>query len=375
MTGRRAFLTGLLIALAWTVAPGGSLACRHAYESEMPGVHEWLRKARASGHPLAGHAFETKAPSPPVATSCDAPDALFEVIARLAALMTDTFAGGRQFLLVGEVHDNGTHHDLRAELLRRIRTRHQASADKTRPYPGIVFEHIRADQRPALDLFAALSSKGQHLDRPAELFRFLKWDQSGWPDKSLFYALFRAVIEGRHPIFPGDPPRDMVRQVARQGASALGPEEVARLGLDQPLAPALQDALLDELEASHCGLMPKAAFSTMAEAQRFRDAHLAEALVAAAARHGSAILFAGNGHVRADRGVPLVLRRREPARNIVTVLLLEVEPDKTDPAAYVQRDTEGRPTSDFIVLTPRAERGDPCVAMRERFKPRDVPPK
>ena len=37
-------------------------------------------------------------------------------------------------------------------------------------------------------------------------------------------------------------------------------EELARLKLDQPLEPRLHDALLTELEESHCGMMPKTAF-------------------------------------------------------------------------------------------------------------------
>ena len=50
----------------------------------------------------------------------------------------------------------------------------------------------------------------------------------------------------------------------------------------------------------------------MAAAQRYRDAHMADCPHRGSARHGSAILIAGNGHVRADRGVPWHIRQRAP---------------------------------------------------------------
>ena len=96
--------------------------------------------------------------------------------------------------------------------------------------------------------------------------------------------------------------------------AALTAEERAGLGLDTPLSAPLAEALNWELVDSHCGAMPPQAFGGMAAAQRYRDAHLADALLGAAARHGSAILIAGNGHVRSDRGVPWYIRLRTPGR-------------------------------------------------------------
>ena len=77
---------------------------------------------------------------------------------------------------------------------------------------------------------------------------------------------------------------------------------------------ALDDALLTELEASHCGLMPKSAFGGMAVAQRFRDGNMASILADAAPGSGQVVLVAGNGHVRLDRGVPWYLKHYEKRR-------------------------------------------------------------
>src|SRR5690606_8492139 len=121
------------------------------------------------------------------------------------------------------------------------------------------------------------------------------------------------------PILPGHPSRAEVRDVARRGLQALPADTATRLGLDVPLPAPLQSALRDELEASHCGLMPRSAFTNMALAQRYRDANLAASLVSAAIASGSAILFAGNGHVRRDRGVPWDLARMAPERKTLAV--------------------------------------------------------
>ena len=49
-------------------------------------------------------------------------------------------------------------------------------------------------------------------------------------------------------------------------------------------------------------------------------------------------------------------------------LFLEVEDGRTDPAAYVPRDPEGRPAADLVIFTERTERPDPCAAFRKDRK-------
>jgi uncharacterized iron-regulated protein len=173
-------------------------------------------------------------------------------------------------------------------------------------------------------------------------------------------------MAARLPIYAGDLPRARVRSVARGGLLQIATEERTRLGLDRPLPAPLADALRDELQESHCGALPPQALGGMAVAQHYRDAHMADALLAAGQRHGSAILIAGNGHVRSDRGVPWYIRQRAPETPVVAVLLLEVEEGRTDPADYVPRAPDGRPAADFIVFAPRAERADPCEALRKK---------
>jgi uncharacterized iron-regulated protein len=263
--------------------------------------------------------------------------------------------------LLGEVHDNPTHHRLRAWMI-------ENTAKLVRPWrPAMVFEQIRADQQPVLDRFTALGEPGRGFAGADELFRLLEWDKSGWPPAQIYRPLLEAALAAKLPMMAGDPPRDRVRAVARSDLSVVPPEEHSRLRLDSSMPPALLDALRRDLVDGHCGVLSAEIVERMSAAQRYRDAHLADALLTAAerGRDGFAILIAGNGHVRSDRGVPWHIRQRVPKSQVTSVVIVEVEEGKTDPELYVPRDPEGKPAADLVIFTPRAERGDPCEAMRK----------
>lgn len=291
-------------------------------------------------HPLAGRIWSFGAKR-------------FVNLDRLAAAIRSA-----DMVLLGEVHDNRDHHRLQAWAIR------QRSA--LSPKPAVVFEHIRANQQAALTAVNTLAGRGKETMPAQDFFRILEWDRSGWPRAEIYELLVDAVLRARLPIVAGDPPQTAVRAVAKQGASVLPSDEHTRLDLDRELEPALQESLLDELAASHCGVMPKAAMANMATAQRYRDAHQAAALTQALGASGAAILVAGNGHVRADRGVPWHLARMAPGRSVVTVMLLEVEAGKSAAAAYLPIVPGARAAADFVIFTPRAERSDPCEALRRR---------
>jgi hypothetical protein len=88
----------------------------------------------------------------------------------------------------------------------------------------------------------------------------------------------------------------------------------------------------------------------MALAQRARDATMAERMLAAPAR--PVVLIAGDGHARADRGVPAQLRARSPGARVVAVAFLEVQADARAP---------GPGPYDYVWYTPRATDEDPCA--------------
>lgn len=350
-----------------SVAAGVLLAAVAASSAEQPPTRFAFADPPAT-HPLVGKLFDgTHLIDASVGGGLGAPGTptLNSTLGKAVACGTVT--------VLGEVHDNPIHHRWRAWLIEAARKGADRPAD-CNPR-GIaagggaaVFEHIRADKQPALDSFAGDSANQG--SRVTALLSLLGWDTSGWPEQALFVPLFAAVLDLGLPIYAGDPSREMIRAVAKNGLDALPQDERRRLALDGELPDGQMEALLEQLEESHCGLMPKTAFGNLALAQRYRDATLADATLRAAAAHGSAVLLTGNGHARTDRGAPWYLRQRAPDMRVVAVALLEVEDGKTDPMEYLPRDPAGRPAVDYVLFTTPTERPDPCEEMRKRFKPR-----
>jgi uncharacterized iron-regulated protein len=345
----RTLLLGILLPVAAIAGTPRAIAQIAATETIVAG---W---EKPGGHPLIGKIW-----SPTSAQLADG----FELargpraatpIARAVGLK------GHAFVLLGEVHDNPEHHLLRAGLLDDMTER---SPWGRGTHPPIVTEHIRADQAPGLERYRDLLATRSMRPGVDDLFEQLEWDKTGWQPTAIFRPLYSALLESHLPLRIGDPPRETVRAVARGGLPALPAGEAARLRLDIDYPAPLAASLAAELEASHCGMLPAAAVPAMALAQRYRDAYLAAALISAEFTLGPAILLAGNGHVRTDRGVPWHLRQRAPGKAILAVMLIEVEDGKNDPLDYVPRDTLGKPATDYIVFTPRAVREDPCKQMR-----------
>lgn len=297
-----------------------------------------LDQPKSARHPLTGRVWSRTRPW--------ADNALDECGFDLNARDMQAAIAHADIACLGEVHDNPAHHLFRARLI------------GNKP-AGAVFEQLTDDQQAGLDRFRELSGTS------ADLIRLIDWDKSPWAKMADYQPLFDAVVRARLPIYAGDVTRDTIRKAAKDGlAAVLSLDELARLALDKPLGDAADAASRAEIEGSHCGMLPKEAVPRLATAQRLRDAHLADAVLRAVKDQGAAVLFAGNGHVRSDRGVPWYIRARMPDKTLVCVMLIEVEDGKTDPEAYVQMSPEGKPAADFVVFTPEAKRSDPCESMK-----------
>ena len=349
MTTSRACLAALALvaALAWPLSADAqadvSEICRTSPHrtggaaSEAPDICAVIETAAAGGN---ARALDLRTAIDELATAADRAD----------------------FVLLGEIHDNPSHHRVRGQLILAMAARREKAK---RPPPGLVLEHVRADQALALAGFRAVDKvQRRTVD---DLFKALDWGKSGWPDAELFRPMLSAALDAEWPLVHGNLTREAIRSVARGGIGALDADEAKRLGLDVGLGDAAQKDLLDQLVDSHCGLMPRSALASLADAQRYRDAYMAAQLVDAAKTYSGAVLLAGNGHVRADRGVPWHLKRMAPDKRILVVTFAQASAENAESLSYVQRDSTGRPIADYVVITPRVERPDPCEAMRKRF--------
>jgi len=101
--------------------------------------------------------------------------------------------------------------------------------------------------------------------------------------------------------------------------------------------------------------------------QRARDAHMAERTVESATADG-AVLIAGFGHGRTDRGVPAAIRTIRPAASIASVAFMEVEASRTEPDAYAGIMGSARLPFDYVWFTPRMDDDDPCEKFRRSLE-------
>jgi hypothetical protein len=189
------------------------------------------------------------------------------------------------------------------------------------------------------------------LVRSAEaLGAMLGWEASGWPDFEMYHPIF--VAAGAAAIRGAAAPIVDVRQAAQVGASVVFGEEAGLFGLSDPLPEAEQALREAEQLIAHCDAMPAEALPGMVEAQRLRDAWLARAAVDALDETGGpVVVITGNGHARADWGVPRMIAAAAPETRVLTIGQFEeaAEPD---------------PPFDLWIVTEAVERGDPCAAFR-----------
>jgi uncharacterized iron-regulated protein len=353
-----------LLTFAFLAQTDAAIACQSG--TKMPTMDSFISEKgrdwpKATHKSLIGSYFETAGESLSGYYVCELSpwdELSFELTAALDA---------GTIVLLGEIHDNAFHHRWRAALIRAINQRKRPRHSFWYVYPPyipvrpVVLEQLTTDRQQAADR----STEAAAAVSTDDFLSATDWRSTGWSQYD-YRPLFDAALAAKMPIYAGDVPKSVIRLAAKQGEAAVPPEERMRLKLDVPLPANQQDAILTELEASHCGMMPKTAIAGMAFAQRLRDATLADVALKAHVTYGSAIVMAGNGHVRGDRGIAWYIRQREPGIKVVTVALVEVEDGKTDPAAYVPRDPEGRPAVDYVVFTPKHVRPDPCDAFKKK---------
>lgn len=233
---------------------------------------------------------------------------------------------GADVVILGEIHDNPSHHLWQAEALAALSP------------AAVVFEMLTADQ--AARITPALR------DDPLALAGEIGWAETGWPDFALYQPVFEAI--GDAEIRGAALPYEDVRGAVTEGAAARFSGDAVAYGLDRTL-PADQQALREEIQAeAHCDALPPDLLPGMVEAQRLRDAGFAAAVLEALEETGGpVVLITGNGHARIDWAVPWMIARVAPDLTVLSVAQVEAEPAPDAPF-------------DFWRVTAPAERDDPC---------------
>jgi uncharacterized iron-regulated protein len=280
-------------------------------------------------HPLAGRIVQ-----------------MTDAAAITSAQMAD-IAAARDFVLLGEKHDNPDHHRLQAWMIDALLARGRR--------PAIAMEMLDAEQAPALAEYAK-----QHPHDASGLGAAIGWKERGWPDWPMYAPIAEAALRAGSPLVPADLTRAERRAAGRDGVAGFA--EPLRTRLQRaPAFDAQQSAsLAQELKDSHCGQVPDEALLRMANVQWARDAHMAAAMLDSAS---GAVLIAGAGHVRRDRGVPWHLTHAAPARSSVALAFVEVEETRPEASDYA---LAGK--FDYVWFTARVDTDDPCARFRDSLQ-------
>lgn len=273
-----------------------------------------------------------------------------------------------RFILLGEVHDNPDAHRLQAWAIRTVSKLRGARLVEGAAQADIVaFEMLTNDEADKLDLFYGRNTRVPRSRTAADFGRIVVWEKLGWPNYALYEPIVAAALDAQLRITPASPSRDENRKISKEGLASLPGDAAKRLALDAPLDTVLAADLAAEIRDSHCGLLPDAALANMSFVQRLRDARMADAMLVSETK--GAILVAGNGHARKDRGVPWYLVRRgvTPA-DIVSVHHTEVRAGKDAAADYGLKPGTISPAADYVVFIPRQSRPDPCEEMRRQME-------
>lgn len=301
------------------LAAFAALSLLHACTASPPSqAVTWLSPLHVE-HALTGQIWDVRA------NARITQDALLEVL------------GQARIVILGEKHDNPDHHALQRRMI--------AALHSDGVLAGVSFEMLDSSQQAALETLEQVD-----LSSEDDIRAHLQWDADGW-DWSLYGPLVLDVARAGLPIRAANISMDEMMAVygaplAPDIAAALSEAQVERLHV--------------EIDESHCGMLPESQFPAMVRVQQARDARMAESLVHSEA--GVQLLIAGNFHARRDLGVTNYL----PAGTgpVVSVGLLEVNPDEQDPLAYLQAFSEMLPY-DYLWFTPAVTAEDYCAALRE----------
>ena len=208
-----------------------------------------------------------------------------------AATDWSDFAG--DVLILGEFHDNPTHHAVQADAARIIAP------------TAIVFEMLTPAEAQSL---ADVPREQSAMVAATEGFH--------WSN----IADYADVLAASPVIIGAALPREDMRASFQAGAAEVFGAEAETYGLTDPLAEEEQSIReLMQFDA-HCAAMPLEMMGGMVEAQRLRDATFAQAVIAAHDTYGGPVLLiTGNGHARLDWGVPAYLNRVRPDLAVTSV--------------------------------------------------------
>jgi uncharacterized iron-regulated protein len=251
-------------------------------------------------------------------------------------------------IYIGEEHRHRFHIEAALRILQALRERNR------RPVLGL--EMFGWDGQAGLDRYLA--------DAGMERERFLqeaKWKEN-WGGGYEDYAPLINFARMHHvPVLALNPPKPLVRRVAREGLlQARSDPEMIRWGLQDETFwddPAYRALIIKQLRLCHGGLS-ESAYERMYDGSMFRDEGMAKTISESLDRFrnglGPVVSYTGAGHMQYGLPVPSrVQRRQAKAIRQTTIYLASLEPGQGEEIRDLLRES----IADYVWLTPLSAHG------------------
>lgn len=211
-------------------------------------------------------------------------------------------AGDAQLVCFGESHDDRAHHELQLEVLR-------AMADASDAPLMVGMEMFQRPYQQHLDDYVAGRIDEREMLRRTEYFG--RWNF----DYTLYAPLWRFCRERGIRVVGLNAPRDVVRQIGRQGLDSLDDTQRALIASEIDLTiPSHKERIMGVFSGG-IHPMPPERLARMYEAQTTWDETMAESAalaLEAAGPDARMLVLAGSYHIQEFDGIPLRIQRRLP---------------------------------------------------------------
>ena len=253
------------------------------------------------------------------------------------------------YVLLGETHDNTKHHEDHGEMISKI-------ADKSR-HAAIAFEMLNEDQAKVIN--------NVEFTNTDELLEALEQAKTGWEYKKYYKPVFDSVFKAKLPMHAAEIDRATLMNIVSKGISHA-PKDVQDILQQTKLSDEATESLKKEIEMTHCGMINDEMTRSMMLGQKVRDAAIGTTLYNMKKDPvDRAILVAGSGHIRNDRGAPMYLKTRDKDAIVTSIAWLEIDEETTDPQTYSRRWGTDQLPFDFVIFTATVDRPDPCEEMKK----------
>ncbi len=260
----------------------------------------------------------------------------------------------QDIVYLGEEHHHRWHVEAALTVLRKLKEQGRT--------PVLALEMFGWDGQAALDRYLSGSDQSRQ-----EFLEAVRWQQSWGGAYEDYEPLVLFAKEQHLPVAALNPPKTLVRTVAKQGlAQAQSDPVMAQWDMrDEPIVddPVYRSHILQQLQACHGG-GNESLYQTMYEASMVRDEGMAKTLVArlnlirqgADPMAGPLVSYTGGGHIQYNLPVPKRVIRRLPAGvHQISVYLTSFDIRRIDELQDLIREQ----VADYLWLTPVSEQGLP----------------